>query len=285
MPIEPDDTGRIASLHLLLTWEGRLNNSRLRDLFGVAVTRASVLIRQFRDTYPHCLELDTKSRSYIATQHFYHLHGPKSPAARDASLDRYISLVGIAPAADPSQPEHPLCAAFPTFSSPDPTVFGVLQRAIQTKVVIKIAYASMHHPEAHSRLIHPHTLVRTERRWHVRAYCSATESYRDYSLGRMSKVSLTEEPSLHRASDDVAWQTKVPVQLIGHPLLSLAQQMVIRREYFGGTAAMTHTCRAALVHYLIKSLHAAVDTQLQTPPDYQLAISNIEDLQPWLFQG
>lgn len=285
MSTEPlDDTGRIASLHLLLTWEGRLNNSRIRELFGIAVTRASVLIRQFRDAYPHCVELDTKSRSYLATPYFYHHHNPKGAAALEASLDRYISLVGIVPAADATQAESPLCSAFPTFSTPNPSVFGTLQRAIQTGVAVNVDYASMQHPEVHSRLIHPHTLVRTERRWHVRAYCSVSATYRDYNLGRMSRATITDESSPYRASGDLAWETKVPIRLVAHPQLSHAQEIVIRREYFSGTAALVHTCRAALVNYLIQSLRAAVDAEKQTPPDYQLAISNVEELRPWLFR-
>jgi hypothetical protein len=62
---------RLSILTALLLWEGRLNNSRLRQLFQISSVRASEWMREFREKYPDLLELDSKTKSYLATSKVY----------------------------------------------------------------------------------------------------------------------------------------------------------------------------------------------------------------------
>ena len=62
---------RISILASLLLWEGRLNNGRLRELFHISSVRASEWMREFRERYPDMLELDSKTKSYVATSKVY----------------------------------------------------------------------------------------------------------------------------------------------------------------------------------------------------------------------
>ena len=57
----------------------------------------------------------------------------------------------------------------------------------------------------------------------------------------------------------------------------------MRNEYFKGTAARVENCRAALLNYLAQELMAATDMKRQAPPDFQLAIENIQECRRWLF--
>jgi hypothetical protein len=75
----------------------------------------------------------------------------------------------------------------------------------------------------------------------------------------------------------------VPVRLIAHPSLTPARESVIRFEYFNDTAARVETCRGALVSYFIQDVRAATDIRKQLPPDYQIAVDNIDEVLPWLF--
>jgi len=77
--------------------------------------------------------------------------------------------------------------------------------------------------------------------------------------------------------------TKVPVRLVAHPDLTPEQEALIRFEYFNNTAARVDTCRGALVSYFIQDVRAAIDPAKQRPPDFQLAVANIEEVRPWLF--
>mgnify|MGYP001546977698 CR=1 FL=1 len=140
-------------------------------------------------------------------------------------------------------------------------------------------------PHPHERIISPHSLVRAGRRWHVRAFCSTNQQFRDYALGRMDKPVVLKEPSERAASEDIGWNTLLQVRLIAHPALHQFQRELVQFEYFSATAARSDSCRAALVNYYIQDVRAATDTERQRPPEYQLAVENIEELRPWLFPG
>lgn len=275
----PNDHGRLLQLQTLLLWEGRLNNSRLRDLFGLSSPRASVWIRELRECRPDWMIWDARSRSFVATSEAY---AAKSEAA---SLERYIGLVGLVAALERVHDTRGLQAAFPSLMSPVPAIFGPLNRAIQACVPVEIVYASMQNPEPHIRVIHPHSLVRTDQRWHVRGYCEKHQDYRDFNLGRIREVRPLDMQTAVPIEGDTDWNTFVPVRFIAHPDLTDAQAQVVRQEFFGGAASRVEPCRGALVHYFVKSLQASLDPEGQLPPDYLLSVFNVEEIRPWLFPG
>lgn len=277
-------TQRLTTLELLLLWEGVLNRSRLAGLLGVSDVRASQQIQEFRNEHPQWLTWNSKSRSYHATPDAY------AAAKRDEqdrnradSLARYLNLVGVPYITGNAQDVSPICAAFPDISTPEPRAFATLSRAIRLGVSVELTYRSMKEPGPHRRIIAPHHLVRAGRRWHVRAYCETHQSFRDYAFGRIVSASMLSQPGEHRTNDDQAWNAKVPVRLIAHPALNLAQEDVICHEYFAGTASRIVSCRGALVGYFVQDVRAATDLKTQRPPDYQLAVENLDEVTPWLF--
>lgn len=273
---------RLQLLTDLLTWEFRLSNQRLRALFGISAVRASEWIRELREQHPDWLNHDTRSRSYTATAVLY--RGGRSHTDRQSrgeSLARYLNLVGLPHAPDTST--SGLWAAFPDISLPDPAIFANLSDAINCSRVVAATYRSMGNPEPHIRTLSPHSLVKVGRRWHVRAYSRENEGFRDYALGRIVSLIPREEPADYGAEDDTGWMTMVKVRLLAHPLLSPEQQEVIRFEYLNGTAARVDTCRGALVPYFIQDVRAATSPDMQQPPDYQLAVENIEEIRKWIF--
>lgn len=277
-------TQRLTTLKLLLLWEGVLNRSRLAGLLGVSDVRASQQIQEFRNGHPRWLTWNSKSRSYHATPDAY-VAAKRDEKNRDRadSLARYLNLVGVPYITGNAQDVSPICAAFPDISTPEPKAFATLSRAIRLGVSVELTYRSMKEPGPHRRIIAPHHLVRAGRRWHVRAYCETHQSFRDYAFGRIVSASMLSQPGEHRANDDPAWNAKVPVRLIAHPALNLAQEDVIRHEYFAGTASRIVSCRGALVGYFVQDVRAATDLKTQRPPDYQLAVENLDEVTPWLF--
>jgi hypothetical protein len=275
---------RQSILELLLLWEGFLNRSRIAGLLGLGDIRASQLIQEFRDAHPLWMEWNTKSRSYHVTSAAY-AHATSGGKARDRaeSLAKYLSLVGLPYVAGEAVVDGPVCAAFPDLTTPEPSIFAALSHAIRNHAAVQITYRSMKEPAPHPRTITPHHLVRAGRRWHVRAYCSTRDDFRDYSLGRVVDVMPTGLRGERSEEDDAAWNAHVPVCLIAHPDLSREQEEVIRFEYFANTSARIVTCRGALVGYFIQDIRAAVDVTKQRPPDYQLAVSNVTEVKPWLF--
>lgn len=274
---------RLPLLELLLLWEGRLNRSRVCELFGIGQPRSSQWIKEIRDLHPNWMWWDSKSRSYHSTADAYRAASKATQAQIAESLSRYLSMVGLPYASAMDDTEAVAWAATPSISAPSPKIFSSLAEAIRQKQAVEIVYMSMGEPKSHRRTIFAHSLVRAGRRWHVRAYCEKNQEFRDYALGRITETKHLEIDVERIKSDDVVWNTKVPVRLIAHPDLSPDQAKVIQFEYFNGTSSRVETCRAALVPYFIQDVRAAMDTKTQRAPDYQIAVENAREVAKWLF--
>lgn len=271
---------RLRPLLTLLTWEGELGRSRVIELFDLSPVRASEWVKELRDLRPDWMVWDSVGRRYLATPAFLRTLSRQEEARAEETFASYLALTRIPSLhAKGEQGMH----VFPDFNVPAPAVFATLRRAIRDSTAVDLTYRSMKHPEPHQRTIEPHNLVRAGRRWHVRGYCRQNEDFRDFALGRIVGVRLIDDVASHGHEDDVPWSTQVEVHLVPHPLLTPKQEEVVRFENFGNTSARRQTCRAALVAYLIQDLRAATDPERHRPPDYQIAVANIEELRLWLF--
>ena len=274
---------RLPLLELLLTWEGRLNRSRVCEIFGIGQVRASQWIREIRDLHPDWMLWESKSRSYYATPDAYKLYSAVSQAHISESLSRYLSMVGLPYASAMDDGDGAMWSATPSITAPSPKAFASLGHAIRQAKAVDIEYMSLSEPVPHRRIIYPHSLVLAGHRWHVRAYSETNQEFRDYALGRIREVKPSARPADRTRLDDPDWNTKVKVRLVAHPELSSEQARVIQTEYFNGTASRVETCRAALVPYFIQDVRAAMDTEIQRVPDYQIAVENKEEVAPWVF--
>jgi len=259
----------------ILLWEGRVSRARLIAEFELSPIRASEWLRDFRESFPTWVAWDPKLKAYVATHAAY--------VAAERAAGNQPGAVMLAPYLS-GEGGRQLSTDW-IFTRTSPQNFSRINLAIADRVRVKFSYCSMSNPEPHERTVEPHCLVKTGRRWHVRGYCVEKHDFRDFVLGRMSKVKLLTDPSIADPSGDQAWSTFVGVRIVAHPKLSEAQQLVVRNEYFNGTAARVEKCRAALLSYLVQEIRAATDVNVQPPPDYQLAIENMDECRPWLFPG
>jgi len=274
---------RLTLLELLLVWEGRIYRSRVCELFGIGLPRASQWIKEIRDLNPTWMQWDSKYRSYFATSDFYKRYAKASQADISESLSRYLSRVGLPYASAMENSDSVAWSATPSITAPKPKIFASLGNAIRQGKSVEIEYMSMSEPAPHRRTIFPHSLVLAGHRWHVRAFSETHQEFRDYALGRIIEVKPLARLADRARFDDPDWNTKVKVRLVAHPKLSPAQARVIQAEYFNGTAGRVGTCRAALVPYFIQGIHAAMDTQTQHPPEYLIAVENAREVSKWLF--
>ncbi len=282
-----DDVNRSQSLEALFLWEGKLSRRRILELFPIRATRASQWILQFRERHPSWVVWNAKQRCFMASPEAY--VGKSSVdakrSANSESLNQYLALLAQPKSRELSSVVRTPWASFHQFSTPLPKTFATLSQAIERGQSVQIRYRSMRRPEPHKRIIAPHALVLAGRRWHVRAFCFERQEFRDFSLGRLSHVVTLDGLSTHTATEDVAWNTWVPVTLLAHPSLTHDQASVIRFEFFNDTSASTETCRGALVAYFIQDVRAATDTRVQRPPEFQLAVGNMTEVQPWLLSS
>lgn len=234
---------RLEQITRLLIWEGRLSRAQLMERFGLSGTRASEWLKEFRDGRPDWAEWDTKLRSLVTTKAAY-LAVEKNEAAA-------VSFLGFTePDVITFDDDSTLVMPW-DFSKVSPYVFSRLRLAIKDGVRIAFSYSSMTRPVIHDRVIEPHSIIRAGRRWHVRGYCTERKDFRDFVLGRMSDVALKNEPCEHHVGDDAKWNRAVKVRLIAHPLLSVDQAQVVRREF--SPARLRASLRAEVLSYRTSS--------------------------------
>lgn len=262
---------RFEAIEILLLWEGRVSRSRLLDLFHIHETLASRDIAGFRAEYPDACEAEPSSKSYVSTARL-------QPTLTRGVFSEYQRLIGATGSLDAISAGVPFESSQLDATAIQPTSFSRLHRAMRLGFCVKVVYRSMSTPEAHERLIRPHSLIQAGPRWHLRAYCEKAGDFRDFNLGRISAVSLADELVLPGPEQDQNWHRMVPVRLVPHRGLSAEQAQMVREEYMGGTAALVFNVRASLAKYVIQSFRAAVDPEREGVPEHLLMLQLPADL-------
>lgn len=276
------EKNRYKVIRRMALWEGRLSRGRLMDVLSLSGIRVSQLLREVREETPHWFEWDSKSKSYYVTDAAYRTTNAELKAGTsDLSLAAYLAEADIH--ADLAPGAGPVTVAPWGFSQVNPHVFSRIRMATEQRKRLKLEYRSMRSPEPHQRTVEPHSLVQAGRRWHMRGYCLETGDFRDFVLGRIAKLSMLDQMAEASIAEDAKWTTVVKVRIQAHPKLTPGQQNLVRSEYFDGTAARVHSCRGALLPYLVQELRLALNVTKELPPEYQLAVENVEEVRKWLF--
>lgn len=261
----------LSNLETVLTWEGAIDNERIRQLLDVKAVWASRLMGEL------VKRMGRRARRASA-------HAPlefADPRSARRSPDEYLRIV--------SHHQDRLVGGFVEdaridLSAVAPQVFSTLFRAVKHQTGVQIIYRSMSSPAGSERIIFPHAFVRAPRRWHVRAWCAQRLGYRDFTLGRMASAELVDTPNMNPQDGDAEWLRMLELVVVAHPALSIAQQEMIAHEYFPGARAMRLRVRECLASYAIQDLRLALDASKQTPPNYQLLVSNAAKLPPLFSQ-
>lgn len=276
--------GRLEAMKAVLLWEGRLKRSRLMSLFGIKQTRASQWINEFGDVHPGWMRWSDQTMAHHVTGKAFRdsASTPRLAGESTPSLDLYLSITNSPISANLEREDGIIWSAFPDFSAPKPEFFSTLYGAIAEASQVEAQYRSLSHPEPHTRILSPHSIIRAGRRWHARAYCEAAEAFRDFTLGRFINLKPLGRSRVKCAEDDHAWMTRVRVEIVAHPGLTESQQRMIRDEYFNGFASRIEYCRGCLVPYLIQDLHATLHPERELAPAWLLAVANPKEVRPWL---
>jgi hypothetical protein len=278
----PHEKNHYKVMRRIALWEGRLSRGRLMNVLGLSGIRVSQLLREVREETPDWFEWDSKSKSYFVTPRAYKtaLAELKS-GSPDLSLAAYLADADIH--ADLAPGASPITVAPWNFSQVNPNTFSRIRLAIERGSRLKLDYRSMQTPEPHARTVEPHSLIQAGRRWHMRGYCLETKDFRDFVLGRIAKIHVLDERCENTVINDAKWNAVVKVRIQAHPKMTPGQQDLVRSEYFDGTLVRSHSCRGAMLPYLVQELRLALDTTKDVPPDYQLAVENVDEVRKWLF--
>ncbi|MDF3887898.1 WYL domain-containing protein [Cupriavidus basilensis] len=266
MPLTPAQL-RLRDMEVLLRWEGEIDNSRLREVFGIQSVQASRLLAAFLAEFADTVTRATPYAPITATQSFRPRLAGKSP-------DEYLQLIQKLGASHIDSTVEDLRL---DLAPVRPTLFAIITQACRRRVGLRIRYRSLAAPEGQDRLVYPHVLVRAARRWHARAWCAQRQAFRDFALGRIARAALDAEPAPAAAQTDKDWSEFVRLIVQAHPGLPDGQARLLRDEYLGGEESRTLRVRRCLVGYTVQDLRIATEPARQTPPEYQLALSNTRD--------
>lgn len=258
---------RLRDLETLLLWEGELDNARLRAVFGVQTVQASRLIAGFVAEHGDAVTRASPHAPVVPTKSF-------KPRLAGSTPDEYLRLVESAGLAEVA----PFIENLRLDLSPAPDeLFALVNKACRHGFGLSISYRSMTDPDGGERLVYPHALVRAARRWHMRAWCTKREEFRDFALGRVGKASLVETPTTQKRQSDRDWESRARLVVVPHPGLNAKQVKLLGAEYLAGKAERVIEVRRCLVSYVVQDLRLATDVVRQTPPEYQLALKNAKD--------
>lgn len=264
---KPDTTpsnAKLEQLRTVLQWEGQIDNARIRDLLDVQIVWASRLLAE--------LMTDMSDRVSRPRK-----HGPVMLASgemrKKASPESYLRILAAAQEVD--SPDGIVHDARMDLTRVSPAIFAAVRDAAARGTGLQIVYRSMSSPVGQSRVVYPHAIVRAPRRWHMRAWCSLRQDFRDFVLARVDSVKIATDdvPGPQRSTEDASWQSLVDLVLVPHPALTIDQQRMVANEFFPNASAKRLRVRRALAGYVLQDLRVATDPTTQKPPEYQLLLA------------
>ncbi|MFA9440828.1 helix-turn-helix transcriptional regulator [Uliginosibacterium sp. sgz301328] len=250
-----------------------MTNERIRELFSVGPVHASRLLAELKD------RMGSSAVRTSAYGPLRVLYGELDNLGK-RSPDEYLALLETLPGAHSRGGIETVYDARLDLSVISPQVFSAVFKAIANRLALQMSYKSMGTPTGSQRVVFPHALIRAPRRWHMRAWCTTRQEFRDFTLGRIGRTEVLDELATKDAAEDQGWNSVIDLRIVPHPELSPAQAKMIAEEYFPGTSARKLSVRQCMAPYIIQDLRLSTDAEKQSPPEYQLFLANADTLPP-----
>ncbi|MDN4501561.1 WYL domain-containing protein [Alteromonadaceae bacterium BrNp21-10] len=268
-------------IELLAYWEGGVNSSHLSQQFGVTRAQSKKYLSQYQQRHPSILTYNSSVKAFVLAENsqYQHINGDVSEYLD--WLDQHSTNLTAF---------HQSLLTNTTLSLPKSTVAPEIMRALvgamKQKRGVDIDYVSMTNPQGQSRIIYPHTFVKTGLRWHLRGYCELRGGYADFVLSRFrGSPEIDDSRSPHGMEDDHDWNKNVSLVFKPNPQLSSPQQAIITHDYQMIAGELRMDCRAALVNYLLLAMQVNIKDQNSKPEAQPLILVNSENILPYLFDS
>ncbi|NOQ14479.1 MAG: WYL domain-containing protein [Methyloprofundus sp.] len=257
---------RLRAIETLSFWQGKINTRDIMEIFGVSRVIAQGDIHRYMEQASGNLIYHRSEKAYFVTSQFKN-------QVTSGGIDEWVAL-------DPSLSEY---VEKPQFSIRLEVARPLIQ-AINKRTGILIKYLSMKDPEGSERVLFPHIMVYTGFRWHVRAWCSTRNEFRDFNLARilLAVPSDSVTPPESSATKDVHWNQKIDIQLMANPVMNSAERSLIESEFNMVNKRLTVTSRAALVMYTLQAYQvdpANIDGNFKQ----RLVLANLDDIAHFLW--
>lgn len=276
---------RLEFIEFRLYWEGGVRRGDITEKFGVSTPQASADLGLYQQLASGNLVYDSSQKRYVSTDDF-------TPIFLDIRADSYLSHLHDAAGdrvrlTDSWMGEVPSAALMPVPNRRVKSdVLRALIRAIQEKRSIEVLYQSMNKENLDKawRWISPHSLVNEGARWHVRAFCHNTRTFRDFLLSRCDATKSFGETE-SSIDKDVAWNELFEVQLHPNPNLNEVQRRGVAEDYEMKNGNLSIFIRKALLFYFEKNLRLDVPDVKGNPAATPLKILNYEEFNTAMSQS
>lgn len=264
---------RLQFLEFKLYWEGKVNRGDLTTEFGISIPQASVDFTKYQELAPQNISYNSSAKHYEPAETF-------SPIFIELSADAYFSTILCSPTESIATCGSDYVAAVPNPSrviSLD--VLRTLVQAIKNKQVVSVDYRSFNNPQAgNTRLISPHAFGTDGSRWHVRAFCHESNSFKDFVLGRIASAVMGSESDIDVNSDH-KWLNYAEVVIGPNPKLNEAQKNIVAMDYGMTDFELKFNCRIALLYYLMKKLGIDRNGSDRAGEEQHIVAVNFDEIQ------
>ena len=259
---------RLAYIDFCLLFKGAIYRQDLINRFQVGLSAGSRYFGIYKELAPDNLSYDSREKRYFQTPQF------KPVFEHDARRTLTKLANDISDGFDAIGDIHFPVEAPSSLNVPDIFIVARLVQAILNNKAVSVIYTSLS-SGSNARELVPHSIVDNGLRWHVRAFDRKSQSFRDFVLTRISKVTIKDTPDEDEsAQTDTEWQRLIPLQLVPHPK-NVEHPTAIEMDYGMVDGCLRLSTNAALVGYLLRrwNIDATEDARLQSP-EYQLWLQN-----------
>ena len=248
---------RFVLLDHYLCWYGGFNATQIGEVLGITRQNISLLISKYlKSRPPGTVEYDSSRKLYvpgptyapgtrIAKAHLFlnHLRGQEL-------INHYRRLAWWDPEDDI------LFEDLDLYGSPEPdgSILSCVVRGIRFQRVLRVKYQSRR--KGSERLISPNRLVYAVDRYHLRAFCHTTTSYRDFVLTRIyepEEAAVSSEDLPVRwvsGGNDRAWNNRRELRFRPNPKLPEDVIKTLQRDYPVVRGVLTIVCNDATAPYI-----------------------------------
>ena len=241
---------RLEQIEYRLHWDGRLKRRDLVDMFGVSPQQASSDIARYDKLAPGNMVFDPSSKTYFRAPEF-------KPLLIDPGASVYLNELRLVAEGVPHESwigDPPAVGLLPIQArSVDWRRLRDILSAIRNNEAIEIQYQSFSRAELEWRWIAPHALGFDGIRWHARAWCLRSLTFKDFSLARMHGSRGAKAIAIN-PKDDKDWNEDVDIVVVADPSLTAAQRKAVEIEYGMKEGKLKFTVKRAFLLYALRRL-------------------------------
>ena len=259
---------RLAYIDFCLLFKGAIYRQDLINRFEVGLSAGSRDFNLYKELAPENLDYDSSGKRYYQTAQF------KPLFEHDAQRTLTKLANDLSDGFDAIGDMHFPVEAPSSLNIPDIFIVAKLVQAILNNKVVSVIYTSLS-SGSNARELVPHAIVDNGLRWHVRAYDRKSNSFRDFVLTRISKVTLKQSPAAEeRSEQDAEWHRMLPLQLVPHPK-NVSFPTAIEMDYGMENSQLLINVRAAMAGYLLRRWNVdCTERATLKGAEYQLWLQN-----------